>query len=944
LRATARQMAEAYAIGDAATFASLRSVRIEVEQAARIHCHELKGITIDSVTMTDDATANVRATVERTDWTKHLLLTLHRDGDRWRLTNLTTAERAMAAQLIADPTRLDALVRDEPELLTRDLANALADRVTVGAVIARPVPASAATAVLENLAALLGDPATRALAATAEATVADAQGDTPHAKAHIAEALALARESKDPEVLVRAMVIQARSLERGANGLAPALAAIKEALPLIDRLDNRLLATYIVGDYGNLQMRLGNTAEALTWFQRAAAMSQEIDDFAGMNQVESAEGLMLQNQGNDELAIAHLLRANEILGNDPSRDVLRGENFIFLAISYAALGRKKETMDALHNAGEIGRRSRAPIIIGETHRLLGTEYRRDHDYVNATREIEEALTVFENSKRVHFIPGAMADLALTRLEAGDARDTVARADRCADTSRGMEEPLIFIECRTLSGEAHRILGENDAALASFRDAIAASEEHRRSLVGDARQRTRFLARVISPYTGAADILAERGDAAAALEMTEQAKARTLLEILGGDTHKQNVLTPAEQQHDAELTAKIAALNRKHADTKELDAARADYESYQVMLDAAHPRRQALQGAVPIAKPSDVAALLGATTAIVEYVVASDHTRAFVITDRGVTLVPIKAGSSTLDPIVARFTEALAHDDLAYRKDAQALYAMLMQPLASALRGRKAICIVPDGSLWRLPFEALIDRNGKFVIESRTCFYAPSMSVLANVTREGARPKEPATLLAVANPIVRGAEAEVRALRSLYGDAHSRVYVGKEATEAHVTNEMQNARVLHFATHAIFDEANPMYSEVELAPSREGSDDGMLAAWEIMRLNLRADIAVLSACDTARGRLTPGEGVIGFTWALFVAGCPSSVVSAWKVDSASTKQLMVAFHRALLASHETKLAKAEALRKAKLALLRDPATRHPFYWSAFVLVGSPSARW
>jgi hypothetical protein len=92
---------------------------------------------------------------------------------------------------------------------------------------------------------------------------------------------------------------------------------------------------------------------------------------------------------------------------------------------------------------------------------------------------------------------------------------------------------------------------------------------------------------------------------------------------------------------------------------------------------------------------------------------------------------------------------------------------------------------------------------------------------------------------------------------------------------------------------------------------------------------------------AQGDLTyrSGEGIVGFTWALFVAGCPSSVVSQWKVDSASTKRLMVAFHRALLGAHDTKLAKAKALRTAKLALLRDPRWRHPFYWSAFVLVGS-----
>jgi CHAT domain-containing protein len=234
-----------------------------------------------------------------------------------------------------------------------------------------------------------------------------------------------------------------------------------------------------------------------------------------------------------------------------------------------------------------------------------------------------------------------------------------------------------------------------------------------------------------------------------------------------------------------------------------------------------------------------------------------------------------------------------------------------------------------------------------------------VSVLAQVTRGGKRPPATKMLLAVGNPAMGGdaaahlrgllrdaqlapikeSEEEVRALRALYGAPRSRVYVGREATKEHVTNDMESSRVLHFATHAIFDEDNPMYSEVVLAESRDATDDGLLAAWEIMRLNLRADIVVLSACETARGEVAQGEGIIGFTWALFVAGCPSSVVSQWKVDSASTKRLMVAFHRALLGAHGAELAKAEALRAAKLALLRDPRWRHPFYWSAFVLVGS-----
>ena len=148
------------------------------------------------------------------------------------------------------------------------------------------------------------------------------------------------------------------------------------------------------------------------------------------------------------------------------------------------------------------------------------------------------------------------------------------------------------------------------------------------------------------------------------------------------------------------------------------------------------------------------------------------------------------------------------------------------------------------------------------------------------------------------------------------------------------------RVLHFATHGMLNNASPMYSHLVLAPG-DKNEDGLLEAWEVMALDLKADLAVLSACETARGRYGAGEGMIGLTWALFVAGVPSTVVSQWKVESASTRDLMVNFHRSLsspLGVGKPKATKTEALRQAALKVMKNPETSHPFYWAGFVLVG------
>ena len=250
------------------------------------------------------------------------------------------------------------------------------------------------------------------------------------------------------------------------------------------------------------------------------------------------------------------------------------------------------------------------------------------------------------------------------------------------------------------------------------------------------------------------------------------------------------------------------------------------------------------------------------------------------------------------------------------------------------------------------------RDGRFLVERTALFYAPSISIHQEIVRaQSRRDRGEASLVAFGNPSLTGgarerlasvernivlgplpdAEEEVRAIARLYG-RRSAVYTREEAQEESAKREMSRARIVHFATHGLFDDRNPMFSQIVLASA--GQEDGVLQAWEMMRLDLGVDLVVLSACDTARGEGRAGEGLIGMSWALFVGGCPSTVATHWRVDSHSASRLMVAFHRHLVRGGDARgAAKAEALRAAQLEMLRGAATRHPFYWAGFVLIGS-----
>src|SRR5262249_26475397 len=141
--------------------------------------------------------------------------------------------------------------------------------------------------------------------------------------------------------------------------------------------------------------------------------------------------------------------------------------------------------------------------------------------------------------------------------------------------------------------------------------------------------------------------------------------------------------------------------------------------------------------------------------------------------------------------------------------------------------------------------------------------------------------------------------------------------GNKAQEAVVKAQASRYRYLHFATHGFLNDVSPLLSSIVLAqPPAGSSDDGFLTAREIFGLNLNAEMTVLSACNTGRGEARSGEGIIGLTWALFVAGCPTQVASQWSVDDLSTARLMARFYTRLKAGQ----GKGNALRRAALSLL------------------------
>jgi CHAT domain-containing protein/Tfp pilus assembly protein PilF len=181
----------------------------------------------------------------------------------------------------------------------------------------------------------------------------------------------------------------------------------------------------------------------------------------------------------------------------------------------------------------------------------------------------------------------------------------------------------------------------------------------------------------------------------------------------------------------------------------------------------------------------------------------------------------------------------------------------------------------------------------------------------------------------------GTAREAKAIAKIYPDAD--VLTRDHAQQSAFVRLAGKYRYLHIASHAFFNDAAPMLSSIVLANPSSPDEDGFLTARTIFGMNLNADLVVLSACNTARGEKTSGEGIVGLSWALFAAGVPAQIVSQWSVDDQATATLMTRFYRNLKKGQP----KGTALRNAELSFLKagsDPKWRNPYYWAPFILLG------
>lgn len=758
-----------------------------------------------------------------------------------------------------------------------------------------------------------------------------------------------------------------------------ALAATYKAIAVYESLGSKRGIALAQENLSNSYRALGNLRRAFECAQKSLRLSEEQNHRRGIMVALSSLANIYGDQNNAEQALAHLERALSIareLGDTLTIATLHHD----IAIQYKKFGNYERALEIyqqlLKQTETFGDKGGVAMVRDQIGRIYAEQGRYDE----ALRYHREALAGLETSGMKHAIGVTLNNLAPVYGLQGNYTEALAVSQRSLLLARETGRRVDLFVALTNIGYSQLGLNRLTEARQSFSEAVSIVEDLRMQSAGGVEERQRYFEAGMEAHHGLLSVLVKENRPADALMLAERAKARALLDILQqGRASIHKSMTAKEQEEERQLKLQLTQLNKQLARVKQsekdaarvgevetqLEKARLKFEAFQDALYASHPELKTQRGEAPIVNAQELAELLpNASSVLLEYVVTDEQTFLFAITKPAenaetqinVYTLPIKRAE--LAKQIESFRQQLANRDLGFRASAGKLYDVFLKPAQAQLRGKTSVVIAPDSSLWDMPFQALVNNAGRFVIEDASITYAPSLTVLREMTKRRsslAATRGQATLLALGNPVSSQESAkrnglrdgildrlpesgeEVKALGRLYGAARSKVYVGAEAREDRVKSEAGGAGILHFSTHGTLNNAAPMYSYLTLAEVGP-NDDGLLEAWELMQLDLKADLAVLSACETARGRIGGGEGVIGFTWSMFIAGVPSTVVSQWKVDSASTRDLMVNFHRSLISTSGSKPAKTVALRQAALKLMRNPETSHPFYWAGFVLVG------
>ncbi len=660
-----------------------------------------------------------------------------------------------------------------------------------------------------------------------------------------------------------------------------------------------------------------------------------------------------------------------------------------IALAAFNLGQYEEANQLFEQSLQIAKELKNPELIGTMLWTTGDNLLRMNKPAEAVKQLEDALGYFDKLDR--WLNRRWCYLALGESYIRLNKDIEAKKsfESAIGVAAKAGDPLSQWRGHGGLGRIAEKEGDNQKAFEHYAKAITIIESMR-SKFTDPGLKALFMKGNLRVYERMIQLLQKMQRTPEALHYLERARARVMLDMLAekgfsSKNKEENELLAQERvlrkrideistgqerigfETPQEMGEEISEAQEPKKQIPELEHLQSEHRALLEKIEKLNPELASLITINPL-KAREIQMLLDGDTVLVEYFLGVEGRFVFVVTQEKVLAVVLEADSKKLFQKIrdfrARAVENITLDRLilkTYEEPVSELYQILIQPIEREISGKKNLVIVPHGMLHYLPFQALLSKEGKYLIESYTISYLPSASVLkyARAKNKGNR----GDLFAVGNPAtglppLPAAEMEVKEVSAIF--EKKLVLTGQQATKISVKSQGPQYDMILFSTHGEMIESNPLMSNIRLAPSEK--DDGRLTVSEIFDMEIKANLVTLSACETAlvrgeTGDFPQGDDLVGLSRAFIHAGAPSVVASLWKVSDDSTVELMGAFYRNLKS-----MSKSEALRKAQLDLMKSSIRfhverssggitqsinyqpemsiecSHPYFWAPFILLG------
>jgi CHAT domain-containing protein/Flp pilus assembly protein TadD len=649
---------------------------------------------------------------------------------------------------------------------------------------------------------------------------------------------------------------------------------------------------------GTIYLFLGEYAKAIDYFHQSLTIAQELKDRRMEGYVLVQMGWTYGYQENNSKAIESEQKALTIAREIKDRE-----------LEASALN-----------------------ILGQAAHFL------QHDYSAAINYYQQALTLVRELKDREAEGALLSNLGISYDALGNYDKAIKSHQQGLTIAREFKDSQAQGLSLNYLGLALLHAGKLEEAQKTLLTGIEVWESIRAKLGGQDSLKISFVDRRAETYDILQRVYIAQNKPETALEISERSRARTFVDLLARRLSSNPTVLTQITPPTIEQIKQIA---------KNQNATLVQYSViYDDLRGRGKPQAQESKLYIWVIKPTGE-------------VIFRQADLSTLLKSQNISLAELVSSSRSSIGVRGRGLGLVSRvDDTLQKTQLQQLYNLLIQPIADLLptNPESHVIFIPHQSLFLVPFAALQDQDGKYLIEKHTLLTAPSIQVLNLTHKQRQRIQQTASdnavivgisrkAVVVGNPTMPkvppqigeqpqplnslpGAEEEAKAIAEVL---KTQALTGKQATKAAVMQQMSEARIIHLATHGLLEDlgGTGVPGAIALAPS--GNDNGLLTANEVLNMKLNAELVVLSACDTGGGRIT-GDGVIGLSRAFITAGTPSLVVSLWKVSDEATAFLMPEFYRQLSSNPD----KAIALRIALLATMKKYP--NPRDWAAFTLIG------